>query len=370
MKFIGKLQRKSVGKRHIFIAIGALFLIVAAIPGFRWLTEWRFLIKTDDAYVSGDIAAIASKLSAYIRDVPAQANRPARKGDVLFRLDDGDYRIAVSEAEARLATQKRSLTRISAQITAAKASLRDARAAYDVARAVETNARLVFNRAGTLQKQQLVPQSSLDTAQSELSQAEANTIRADAQIENAEANIAVLQAQYKEAESLLNSLRLERGKAARDLSFTVIRAPFDGIIGNMVGKKGDFVVSGQKLAALVPAGQLYIDANYKETQLADIYGGETAYITVDGDNGGRFAGTVLSLAPATGAVFSVLPPQNATGNFTKIVQRVPVRIAIPANILAGGRVRAGMSVIVHIDRRTRPAQARPLTAAGTAGRAG
>ncbi|KAA6204309.1 MAG: HlyD family secretion protein, partial [Candidatus Tokpelaia sp.] len=128
----------------------------------------------------------------------------------------------------------------------------------------------------------------------------------------------------------------------------------------------DFVTNGQKLAALVPVNQLYIDANYKETQLADIYGGEAAYITGDGYDGGRVTGEGLSLAPATGAGFSILPPQNATGNFTKVVQRVPVRIAIPANILAGGRVRAGMSVIVKIDSRPRPKHALPVKAANIA----
>ncbi|WP_425305163.1 HlyD family secretion protein [Candidatus Tokpelaia sp.] len=366
MNFMEKLRQKSAGKRRIFAVLGVVSVIFTLMLGFRWLTEWRFLIKTDDAYIGGDIAAIAPKLSAYIRDVPVAANQSVRKGDILFNLDDGDYRLALAETEAKLATQKRSLARISAQITAAQANLRDAHAAYDVARAVETNAQLIFNRTGSLQKQQLVPQSSLDKAQSELSQAAANKIRADAQIENARANIAVLQAQYEETASQTESLRLERGKAARDLSFTIIRAPFDGIIGNLTGKKGDFVTNGQKLAALVPVNQLYIDANYKETQLADIYGGEAAYITVDGYDGGRFTGEVLSLAPATGAVFSILPPQNATGNFTKVVQRVPVRIAIPANILAGGRVRAGMSVIVKIDSRTRPKHALPVKAANIA----
>jgi len=366
MNFMEKLRQKSAGKRRIFVVLGVISVIFALMLGFRWLTEWRFLIKTDDAYIEGDIAAIASKLSAYIRDVPVEANQAVRKGDILFNLDDGDYRLALAETEAKLATQKRSLARINAQITAAKANLRDAHAAYDVAQAVETNAQLIFNRTGSLQKQQLVPQSSLDTAQSELSQATANKIRADAQIENAEANIAVLQAQYEETASQTESLRLERGKAARDLSFTIIRAPFDGIIGNLTGKKGDFVVNGQKLAALVPINQLYIDANYKETQLANIYGGEAAYIMVDGYDGGQFTGEVLSLAPATGAVFSILPPQNATGNFTKVVQRVPVRIAIPANILASGRVRAGMSVIVKIDSRTRSKHALPVAAANIA----
>ncbi|EEY24329.1 multidrug resistance protein A [Brucella sp. F5/99] len=144
--------------------------------------------------------------------------------------------------------------------------------------------------------------------------------------------------------------------AARDLSFTSLRAPFDGVIGNLSGKKGDLVAPGQKIAALVPVDQLYIDANFKETQLAHIKVGETAHIYVDAIDGTKFDGKVASIAPASGAVFSLLPPENATGNFTKVVQRVPVRITIPKEAFESGKIRAGLSVIVDVDTRTAPDQ--------------
>lgn len=128
----------------------------------------------------------------------------------------------------------------------------------------------------------------------------------------------MLEAQRSETESQTKSLELTRDKAKRDLDSTIIRAPFDGIIGNLTAKTGDFVVNGQRLAALVPIQALYIEANYKETQLQNIHAGQTAYITLDAFKKEVFTGRVLSIAPATGAVFSLLPPQNATGNFTKL----------------------------------------------------
>jgi len=171
-----------------------------------------------------------------------------------------------------------------------------------------------------------------------------------ARIDSARASIAVLEAEYAETESQIRFLQLLRDKARHDLDFTVLRAPFDGVIDNLSAKRGDLVTNGQRLAALVPVHELYIDANYKETQLPDIYGGETARISVDGLGNATFDDKVLSLTPTTGSVFSILPPQNATGNFTKIVQRVPMRISIPAEALANGRIRAGMSVVVRVDK--------------------
>lgn len=360
MKLIKKLQKKPIKHKRLIAVSAAATLFLLLFLAFRWLTEWRFFITTDDAYVGGDITAIASKLPAYIKTVAITANQTVQKDDILFVLDDGDYRLALADAEARLITQQRSLERIQTQIAAAQANLREAQAAYNAAQAVSVNAKQSYDRAAALQKQQFAAQAKLDAAQAENIKAQANQEGAQAKIENTQANIAVLQAQYKEAESQTVSLRLARDKAARDARFTVIRAPIDGIVGNLTGKTGDFVANGQRLAALVPSDQLYIDANYKETQLANIYGGETALISVDGYDGGDFQGTVLSLAPATGAVFSVLPPQNATGNFTKVVQRIPVRIAIPPALLTSGRLRAGMSATVKIDSRSRPQNAVPI----------
>lgn len=348
-------------RKKIFITIGIIIALVIIFLGIRWLTEWRYLVTTDDAYVQGDIAAIAPKVTGYIEDVGVFANQYVKKGDVIFRLDDGDYKIAYDQSVSKLETQSRTLARIDAQIKAAHTSLDEAKAQKDAATAIKINAELTLNRAKKLNLDNYVAQSQVDNAKSALDQAIANVTRADALIASAEANINVLKAQQYETASQTRMLELMRDKAQRDLDFTVIRAPFNGVIGNLLAKKGDFVINGQKLAALVPIHQLYIDANYKETQLDSIYGGESVRISVDGLNGETFEGKVISLAPASGAVFSLLPPQNATGNFTKVVQRVPVRIAIPDSALATGRIKAGMSVVVTIDTRTKPEGAKPLS---------
>ncbi|GAA5109008.1 HlyD family secretion protein [Bartonella jaculi] len=322
--------------------------------GYKWLTHWRYMLTTDDAYVQGDIAAIAPKLSGYIEKIAIKANQIVKKDDVLFHLDKGDYKIALEQTQARLNTQQKTLLRIDAQITAAHSALDEAIAQKAAASAVATNAQLTLKRTTELKANRYVSQSDVDNAQSNHEQAIANVNRAKAQIAAARANIQVLEAQRNEIESQTKSLELSREKAQRDLDSTNIRAPFDGIIGNLTAKTGDFVMNGQRLAALVPIHALYIEANYKETQLQNIHAGQTAYIAVDAFKKEVFAGTVLSIAPATGAVFSLLPPQNATGNFTKIVQRIPVRISIPEEALKTGHIRAGMSVSVEIDTRTKP----------------
>ncbi|WP_212113045.1 HlyD family secretion protein [Bartonella queenslandensis] len=337
--------------------IKALFVVFALFVlwfGYKWITHWRYMLATEDAYVQGDIAAIAPKLNGYIEKIAIKANQVVKKDDILFYLDNGDYQIALDQTEARLNTQKKTLLRIDAQITAAHSALDDAKAQKAAASAIATNAQLTLKRVTELKANRYAPQSNVDDAKSTYEQAIANVNRADAQIASARANIQVLEAQRSETESQTKSLELSREKAQRDLDSTIIRAPFDGIIGNLTAKTGDFVVNGQRLAALVPIHALYIEANYKETQLQNIHAGQKAYISVDAFKNEVFTGTVLSISPATGAVFSLLPPQNATGNFTKIVQRIPVRISIPEEVLKTGHIRAGMSVSVEVDTRTKP----------------
>lgn len=347
-------KKKGFGKRVVLPVV-----LIAAVAGglwygYDWWTVGRFMVSTDDAYVQGDIASIAPKVTGYIENIPVVANQHVKAGDVIFQLDAGDYQIALDDAEAKLNTQKQTLARIQAQIDASKASLQQAQADEQASQAVLKNAESTMVRIQKLHDTRFSAQSELDNAQSSLDQAKAKLAGSNAQIASANANIDVLNAQYKEAESTMRSLELARDKAARDLNFTILRAPFDGVVGNLSGKKGDLVSAGQKIAALVPVNALYIDANFKETQLGHIKTGETARIYVDAIDGPYIEGKVASVAPASGAVFSLLPPENATGNFTKIVQRVPVRITIPQEALDSGKIRAGLSVTVEVDTRTAP----------------
>ncbi|WP_438722099.1 HlyD family secretion protein [Bartonella rochalimae] len=344
--------RKIKHKKPINILLLILVLFIFWLS-YKWLAHWRYMITTDDAYVQGDIAAISPKLSGYIEELSVKANQTVKKGDTLFRLESGDYQIALDQTKAHLDTQQKILMRIDAQIVAAHSALDDAQAQKAAASAIATNAQLTLQRITELKTDRYVSQSNVDNAKSAYEQAIANVTRADAQIAAARANIQVLEAQRHEVESQTKNLELTRDKAKRDLDSTILRAPFDGIIGNLTAKKGDFVVNGQRLAALVPIHALYIEANYKETQLQNIQSGQAAYISIDAFKKDVFEGTVLSVSPATGAVFSLLPPQNATGNFTKITQRIPIRISIPEHALKSGRIKAGMSVTVTIDTRNR-----------------
>lgn len=349
-------------RRKILPVLGLVLLGAAGWYGYDWWTNGRFLVSTDDAYIEGDIATISPKVSGYVAKVDVVANQHVKAGDPLVTLDDGDYRIAAEQAEAQIATQKLALSRFDAQISGAKASLAQSEAQKKALEATVRGAELAQKRASELQSKSFGTDASRDSAQVALDQARANLAGAEANIAAAKANITVLEAQQMEAESTIRSLELARDKADRDLGFTILKAPYDGVIGNVAVQVGDLVSAGQRLAELVPTDQLYIDANFKETQIAHLVPGSKVEIHVDAYEDHPIEGTVASISPASGSVFSLLPAENATGNFTKVIQRVPVRITLPADVLAEGHLRAGLSVVVDVDTRTAPEQSKVAAA--------
>jgi membrane fusion protein (multidrug efflux system) len=312
------------------------------------------MVSTDDAYIEGDIATISPKVTGYVAKVNVVANQQVKAGDVLATLDKGDYQNALDQAEAQIATEKLSLNRIDAQIEGGRASLAQAQAQQVALEAAVRGAQTTQKRQAELSAKSVGTTADLDTANVALDQAKANLAGGLANITAAEANISILQAQRKEAEGTVRTLELQRDKVARDLSFTVLKAPYDGLVGNRAIQEGDLVSPGQRLMAIVPVRQLYIDANFKETQIQHLVAGSKVKVHVDAYDDHAIEGTVESISPASGAVFSLLPPENATGNFTKIIQRVPVRIALPQDALDSGRLRAGLSVVVDVDTRTAP----------------
>ncbi len=219
-----------------------------------------------------------------------------------------------------------------------------------------SNARRTEERTRNLVGSNVASQVALDDATAALDTAEADLAGADAQIASAQANVAVLEAQRAETASETRGLQLAVDQAERDLQLTLLRAPFEGVVTNLSAELGDLVAPGARLAAIVPPDALYIEANYKETQLGEIALGAPVRIAFDALPGSEFAGTVTSIAPATGSMFSLLPAENATGNFTKVVQRVPVRIDLPQEALDTGAMRAGLSAVVEIDSRSAPAE--------------
>lgn len=343
-------------KRNPVLPVLLLALIGAGgWYGHGWWTDGRFLISTDDAYVSGDIAVISPKVSGYVEKVNVVENQQVKAGDPLVTLDQGDYRIAYDQAQANVESARLAVARIDAQIVGGQASLKQAEAQRGALQAALRGAEINQKRASELVAKSVGTAADLDNAQIALEQAQANLAAGEAAVTSAQANVDLLRAQRKEAVNTVRLQELAVSQAERDLDFTVLKAPYDGTIGNLSVQTGDLVSSGKRLASLIPSRELFVEANFKETQIGQIVPGSHVRLHVDAYDDRVIEGTVQSIAPASGAVFSLLPPENATGNFTKVVQRVPVRIAIAPQELEHGYLRAGLSVVAEVDTRTAPA---------------
>ena len=348
---------RKLPKRALIGLVAALALGAGGWFGYHWFTVGRYIVSTDDAYVHADATTLAAKVSGYVSTIDVADNAYVHAGDVIARIDDGDYRLAVDTARDKLATQQATVARIGKQIEAQHASVKQARAQLASARAVDTRTQSELKRQQELAEKQFASRQTLEQAQSNRDQAIASVQSAQAALDAAGANVDVLVAQQQEAARQAQELKTALAKADRDLSFTVIRAPIDGMIGNRAMQVGDYAQTGQRLASLVPLAGVYIDANFKETQLARLKPGQPVAISVDALSNRDITGTVTSVSPASGSVFSLLPPDNATGNFTKIVQRLTVRIRLPAAVTDLRLLRPGMSVVVDVDTKPHAALA-------------
>lgn len=346
-----KSAKRGFGKKPVILAVLMAALGFGGYEGYHWWTAGRFMVSTDDAYVQADITILSAKISGYVASVAVVANQSVKAGDLLAKIDDGDYRLALQSAKDKLATQQSAVTRIGRQIEAAKASVTQAEAQVVAAQADGERAAGDFARQQQLAQSNYASKATFETAKAERDRTQANVRSAQAAQALAEANVEVLSAQQVEAQRVAAEQRTAVEKAERDLSFTEIRAPVDGVIGNKAVEVGTFVQPGARLAAVVPLRNIHVDANFKETQLAALKPGQKVHLEVDAFPDKDIVGTIESVSPASGAVFSLLPPENATGNFTKIVQRVPVRIAVSDEAVRQGLLRPGLSVFVNVDTR-------------------
>jgi membrane fusion protein (multidrug efflux system) len=334
------------------LALGAVAVLAIAGAGwfgYDWWTVGRFTVSTDDAYVAAYNTTLAAKVSGYVSKVAVTDNTHVHAGDVIAVIDDGDYRLAAASARDKVATQEATISRIGHQVEAQQAAVIQANAQLVSAQAMARRQELELVRQTTLAAKDYATRQALEQAQANRDQAVAAVQAAQAALDSAGANVDVLKGQQQEAIKTLAELKTSLAKAERDLSFTVIRAPLDGVIGNRAVQAGDFVQPGQRLASLVPLDEVYVNANFKETQLARLRVGQPVSIAVDALPGHPVRGTVESIAPASGSVFSLLPPDNATGNFTKIVQRLPVRVRVPSAVAREELLRPGMSVVVSVN---------------------
>jgi membrane fusion protein (multidrug efflux system) len=356
-------------RRTLIAAAAALAIMIAGGVGAHWWVSGRYMISTDDAYVGAHNTTLASKVSGYVASIPVSDNATVHKDDVIATIDDGDYQLAVDAARDKVATQKATVDRIGRQIVAQEANVEQAKAQMASAQAEVRKTQLEYDRQQALAVQRFASQQTLEQAIAARDQAAASIRSAQAGIDAAVANLDVLKAQQQEAARTLDELQTALAKAERDLSFTIIRAPVDGVFSNRAVQTGDYVQTGQRVASLVPLHEIYIDANFKETQLARIRPGQPVTISVDAVPDHDISGRVASLSPASGSVFSLLPPDNATGNFTKIVQRLPVRIEVPAGVAAQRVLRPGMSVDVSVNTKPGALRDTGLTSSANAAEA-
>jgi membrane fusion protein (multidrug efflux system) len=342
---------KSGKRRMVLMGVGALLALAAASYGVHYVLVGRFYVSTDDAYVRANNTTLGARVSGHISAIRPGDNVLVRTGEVIFRIDDGDYRIAVDAARTKIATQQATIDRIGRQVTALESAVEQAKAQLVSAEAALKRAGLDFDRQQALSTKGFASRATFEVSEAGRDQGAAAVKSAQAAYDAARDNVEVTRAQQAEARAQLAELQTSLAKAERDLDFTSVRAPVDGTFSNRLVNTGDFIVMGQRLGNVVPLNDVFIDANFKETQLKRIRPGQPVTISVDAYGHRKFAGVVDSISPAAGSVFTLLPPDNATGNFTKIVQRLPVRVRVPKEVAKQNLLRAGMSVYATVDTR-------------------
>jgi len=338
-----------------------VILTIALVLGGSWaLRTWWFgrnHVSTDNAQVDGHITPVAPKLSAFVDRVKVEENQPVREGDTLVVLDARDARVRLLQAEADLAVARamaggnRRVGQAQAQLAASRATSAGAEATVLSAEAALRKARADLDRAQRLAETQVVSAQQLDAAEAAYAMAAAQADAARRQAGAAAEQVTASQAALQGADARLAAAEGAVEAARVNLGYTVLLAPTDGIVARRKVEPGELVQPGQTLMTVVPATELWVTVNLKETETENVTPGDAATFTVDAYPGHTFHGVVESVSPATGARFALLPPDNATGNFTKVVQRVPVRVAVTDTALAALPLRPGLSADVTIRTR-------------------
>ncbi|WP_248806197.1 HlyD family secretion protein [Pseudomonas sp. MWU13-2100] len=348
-------------KRLLLLTVATGALVFAAFYGLHWWTAGRFIESTDDAYIGADVTVIGPKVPGYIAELKVTDNQFVHAGDLLVKIDDRDYVAALQKAEGAVAAQQALLANLDATEQLQHAVINQARAGIDAANAETVRSRNDHARYESLVGRSAVSVESAQRVDATFKTAQANSAKAQATLLANQRQVDVIETQKLQAKAALMQAVAERDLARLNLSYTELRAPLDGVIGNRRARVGAFAAAGSQLLSVVPQQGLWVDANFKEDQLTHMLPGQAVTIRADVLPGKVFHGHLDSLAPATGAQFSVLPPENATGNFTKIVQRVPVRVMLDQADGVLGQLRPGLSVTAEVDTRhnTRGVAGRP-----------
>ncbi len=353
-------------RKIALIIVAAIVLVLAGGVSWHWWTSWRFQEATDDAYVQSDITMISPMVEGYLKEVRVEDNQKVTAGQVLFVIDDRNFAAKVAQAEAAVASEEASVVTYDSRMDLQRSMIEQAKAEILSAEADQVRAGLDYQRYVQLAATDFASRQRLETAEADARKAAAALAQKRAALAAAKDQLNVLRAQRDEEKAKRQQARANLQLAKNDLDNTVIQAPIAGVIGNRAGRVGQYVKPGTQLLSLVPLPKVYVTANFKETQLTHMRPGQKAAVSVDAYPDRPLEGRIESFAPASGAQFSLLPPDNATGNFTKIVQRVPVRIALPADDPLTSRLRPGLSVTVTVDTGATGAAAADAGVAGAA----
>lgn len=336
-------------RKIVFPIILGLVLVGGAVFGIKEYIYYSKHVTTDDAQVDADISPVVARVGGYVKEIRFDDNQFVHQGDTLVVLDDRDYQVRLQQALAALTSQKQSVDVSQVQVHEARASIATAQASVEQAKVAVWKANEDFTRYQNLFNDHAITQAQFDDAKAAKESAEAALRVAQSQVPTQTRRVDVNERQVGATASNLASRQADVDYARLQLSYTVITAPASGIVSKRNIQLGQLVQAGQTLFAVVNANGTYVTANFKETQMEPLRAGQKVDITVDAFPDSTFHGSIESFSGATGAKFSLLPPDNATGNFVKVVQRVPVRIKIDADSSLVKLLRAGMSVdvVVH-----------------------
>jgi membrane fusion protein (multidrug efflux system) len=326
----------------------------AAVYGHSYWTTGRYLVTTDDAYVDAHSVLISPKVAGYIAAVPVEDNQPVKAGQVLARIDPRDYQTALDQARANVAAAQAQIDTLTQQIAQQRLAVEQARQTVESDRAALAYSQQNFERYTELARTGYGPVQQAQQSAADIREKQAELARDTTGVAAAKKQVVIYKAQLRQAEATLAQQQANERQAELNLSYTTLTAPVDGTVGVRTVTVGQYVQPGTQLMAVVPLHAVYITANYMETQLTNVRAGEPVTINVDTFDGVMVRGHVDSLAPASGQQFALLPPDNATGNFTKIVQRIPVKITVDEDDPLAGRLRPGMSVEPTIDTKPTP----------------
>jgi len=340
-------------KRRLIIFV-LLVLLIAGSLFAHWFFKGRFYESTDNAYVQGEITRVSSQLSARIDEVPVQDNQHVEKGQLLVRLEGDDFRLAVDRANAALATREAERLQAQSKLTQQASLIAASEAQVATTQATLGRSQIDLSRAEALRKPGFVSEERVTTLSADNHIARSQVAKAQADAQSQRQQVSALNAEIKRLDAQIANARADLAQAELNLTRSEIHAPISGLVGQRAARNGQIVQAGAYLLSIVPDEDIWVQANFKETQIGHMQPGQKAELVFDAYSDTPIEARVDSLFAASGAQFSLLPPDNATGNFTKVVQRIPVKLTFKADNPLHGKIRPGMSVTATVNIKDAP----------------